>query len=118
MSRKTARKSDCPLFGIPPCPGWDPRSCSLARGGLLLARPVAVERSIRRVFAELLEQQLVVLHRLPEVLRRAVAERARPGEAVAEAIVLDDLRVVDRNVGRALLEVVHRVAPVGHHGLD
>jgi hypothetical protein len=33
-------------------------------------------------------------------------------------VVLDHLRVVDRDVGGALVEVLDRVAPLGHHRLD
>ena len=37
---------------------------------------------------------------------------------MALAVVLDHLRVVDRDVGCALLEVLDRVAALGHHRLD
>src|SRR6266498_1968889 len=37
---------------------------------------------------------------------------------MALAVVLDDLWMVDRDVGRTGLEVVHRIPALGHHRLD
>src|SRR5919204_263783 len=79
---------------------------------------VAAERRIARLLHELVEERAVVLHRAAQVLGRPLAHRARPRQRVTLAIVLDDARMVDRDVGRALLEVVHRVAAVAHHRLN
>lgn len=58
-------------------------------------------------------------HRLAEVLGRvAAAVRACLREPVSLAVVLDHLRMVDGDVGGALLEVVDRVAALGPHRLD
>src|SRR5881409_3264035 len=104
MSLEAAHNPICPVFGIPPGSGWDPRSDRLPPGGLALERRIALERGVRSLVDQLLEEESIVLHRLAKLFRRAVAERARAGQAVPPAIVLDDLRIVDGDVGRPLLE--------------
>src|SRR6185503_12229089 len=68
------------------------------------------------VLAEQLDEQLAeVHHRLAQVLGARVARGRAARDAVRGAVVLDDLRVVDRDVGRALVELVRDgVAAVAH----
>src|SRR5215218_128400 len=67
------------------------------------------------VAEELGEQRPEVDHRLAQILGARVA-RGGPGrDAVRGAVVLDHLRVIDRHVGGALLELVgDRVAALAH----
>src|SRR6185503_13804779 len=59
------------------------------------------------VLAEQLDEQLAeVHHRLAQVLGARVTRGRAARDAVRGAVVLDDLRVVDRDVGRALVELV------------
>ncbi len=57
-------------------------------------------------------------YRVPEILRRSLATLTRAGDAVGCPKLLDELGVLDRDVGRPLLEVVHRVATIPHHALN
>src|SRR5579864_5355748 len=99
--------------------GAAPAGSSATRGlGRLRGAGVPRERGICALAEELVEEGPVVLHRTPELFGGAVAQRSRPSEPVTFAVVLDHVRVVDGEVGRPLVEIVHRVAAVGHDGLD
>src|SRR3954453_11663796 len=56
-------------------------------------------------------------YRVPEVLSRSLAALARPGDAVRGAVPLDELRMLDGDVGGPLLEVVDRIATLPHDAL-
>src|SRR5207247_992733 len=82
-------------------------------------RLVAADRLVRGTAAEqLLEQRPVVPHRLTEILRRGLAALVRLRDAVRGAVPLDELRMLDGDVRRPLLEVVRRVAAFLHDLLD
>ena len=69
-------------------------------------------------FEQLDEERSVVAYRVAEVLRRRFALLTRPGDAVRGSVLLDELGMLDRDVGHPLLEVVHRVATIPHHPLN
>src|SRR3954464_10157747 len=111
MSARTARNPEKAQAWI--------RAASTAQG----LRPfgggiVAGERRIRALAEKLVEEGAIVLHRAPQVFGRAVSELGGPCEAVAVAIVLDHLRMIDREVRGALVEVLDRIPAVRHDGLD
>src|SRR3954465_1155661 len=83
---------------------WGQASRSAPRGLVLLE--------------ELLEQGAVVDHRRPQILGRRVAALVRNRDPVRGAVVRDHLGMVDREVVRALVEILDRVAAVTHHLLD
>ena len=61
------------------------------------------------------EQRSVMNERLALLLGVDAAVQLRQMDAVRRAVVLDDLRVVHRDVGCPLLEVVDWVSPLAHH---
>src|SRR3954447_1104630 len=89
-----------------------------ADDGVVDACAVAIERCVGAFLEQLVEEGPVMHHRLPQIFGRAVAGGRGPGEPVAFAVVLDDVGVVDGDVGGPLFEVVHRVAAIRHHLLD
>ncbi len=54
-------------------------------------------------------------HRSPEGFGIRLALAAGKGDGVGAAVVLDDPRVIDRDVIGALLEFSDGIAPIGHH---
>ena len=79
---------------------------------------VAGERLVGHLLDQLVEQAPVVAHRLPEAFGVAAPRRARTRQAVTLAVVLDDVRMVDREVRCTLLELLDRVPALAHDGLD
>ena len=79
---------------------------------------VTGQRLVRSRLDELFEEGAVVAHRLPQALRGTAVPLVGVSEPVTFAIVLDDQRVVDRDVGSLLLEVVDRIPAVAHDRLD
>jgi hypothetical protein len=59
-----------------------------------------------------------VAHRLAQLFGLPCAARVRLAEPVLGAVVLDHSRMVDRHVGRALLEALDRIAALRHDRLD
>ncbi len=58
-------------------------------------------------------------HRLPQLLGAGLALLGADRDCVSGPIVLDHAGVLDRDVGRPLLEIlIDRIAPVVHHLLD
>src|SRR4051794_25964829 len=111
MSTRTARNPEKAQAWI--------RAASTAHGLRAFgAGGVAGERRILALAEQLVEEGAIVLHRAPQLFGRAVAELGGPCEAVSVAVVLDHLRMVDREVRGALVEVLDGVAPVRHDGLD
>ncbi len=71
------------------------------------------------VFHQHHEECPVVLHGLPEVLGVDVAVRLTGlGDGVRAPVALDDVGMIDRDDGGAILEVLHGVAALAHHALD
>src|SRR5215204_5504902 len=64
---------------------------------------------------QLFEERPIVHDRLPKVFRRCLVVLAGELDRVGFPVVLDDLRVVDRDVGDSLVELVHRISPLAHH---
>jgi hypothetical protein len=69
-------------------------------------------------FQEILEEGAVVDHRLSKIFRTRLAVLALLGDGVSGSIVLDHLGMIDRDVGRSLLEVADGVAASLHHFAD
>src|SRR5207249_11822396 len=82
---------------------------SLPSGGALFRSPLD----------ELLEERPVVVHRLTQVLGRGtVVVFALEYEPVAGSVVLHDLRMIRREIGSTLLEVLDRIPALGHELLE
>src|SRR5215208_6989280 len=81
---------------------------SFTRGGLVVCARLD----------QVIEEHAVVAHGLTQVLGRALTVATRLGESVPLAIGLDHVRVVDRNVRGALLEVLDWIATLGHDRTD
>src|SRR5271165_5811191 len=64
---------------------------------------------------QLLEERPVVHERLALLLCADITVLLRQVNAVCGAVVLDDLWVVYRDVGRPLIEVIDGIAPGAHH---
>jgi hypothetical protein len=54
-------------------------------------------------------------HRLSQILGRRLSALIGEVKRVAGAVVVDDLRMIDRDIGRPLFELVHRVTAFAHH---
>src|SRR5579864_8477421 len=101
--------------------GLRERSARLSRnvlairlGQLFASVAIPRHRLIGIGLEQLVEERAVAAHGLPQVLRRiALALRARLRETMAFAIVLDDPRVIDGEVARALLEVLDGIPALG-----
>ena len=72
----------------------------------------------REHLEQLDEERAVVADGVPEILRRSLATLTRAGDAVRGPVLLDELGMLDRDVGGPLLEVVDRVPTVPHHPLN
>jgi hypothetical protein len=72
----------------------------------------------RRRLDQFGEQVAVVDHRLAQVFRAGVAAGVPQRHVMGDAVVGDEARVVDRQVGGALLEVGDRIAAGRHHLAD
>src|SRR5262245_14413962 len=70
------------------------------------------------VLEQILEQGAIVDHRLAQVLRRRRAATVTLGNVARAPIVVDHGRVVDREVGRAPIEIADRIAACLHDFFD
>src|SRR5918997_2286288 len=66
----------------------------------------------------MLEERPIVDHRLSQVLRRGCSPLVRYRDVVRRAVVVDNMRMIDGDVGRALFEVVDRVTAIPHYEDD
>ena len=66
-------------------------------------------------FEQLLEERPVVHERLSLLLGVDITVLLGHMDAVRGAVVLDNLRVIYRDVGRPLIEVVDGITPFAHH---
>src|SRR5687767_12165806 len=64
------------------------------------------------------EQSAVVHHCLAQIFRGRLARRMLDSYFPGRTVVHDDVRVIDRNVGDALLELPDRIAACGHQLAD
>jgi hypothetical protein len=69
-------------------------------------------------FKQVPEQRAIVNHRLPEIFGARPALRVLQGDFPRRAIVHDNIRVIDRNIGDALLEFTHRITTRSHYLAD
>ena len=66
-------------------------------------------------FEKVLEQCAVMNDRLPQVFRIHAIRVSPSGDRAGGAIVLDDDRMIHRNISDALIEVGHRITPGAHY---
>src|SRR6185369_2197190 len=71
-----------------------------------------------RLVDQIIEQRAIMNHRLAKILGAGFAARMTQGDLMGGAIILHDLRVIDRKIGRALLEIHDRIAAALHHAAE
>src|SRR3954463_820218 len=67
------------------------------------------------VLEKLVEQRAVVNERLPLLLGAGIPGFIREMNGVSGSIVLNNRRMIDRDVGCTLIEIINRVAALMHH---
>ena len=67
---------------------------------------------------QVVEERAVVHHRPPQVFGLDAAAGVPFRDHVGGPVLLDHMRMIDRDVSGSLVEIPHRVAAVAHHILD
>src|SRR5437868_2013494 len=83
-------------------------SCVMSSCAIECLLIVRVLMSLKYVgIDDVFEQAPVVLHCIPEILRRGRSVGIAHGDGVSDAVIFDHRRVIHRKVGRALLKIRH-----------
>src|SRR6266536_4384497 len=119
MSRRAATAEPACPFDLPvECAHVTARAAATCVALIELGLELRRRGGGRRPLEQLLEERAVVHERDPRVLGGGLAAGARDRDRMRGTVVLDHVRMIDREIRRALLEVVDRIAALAHELLD